>query len=118
MPEGIFNITQEEEDNEFDDKEIFGEEENEITDDHSLPGTREQRIFDRKWGMLKKHLFNVEEDPEERKDLVESHPEVLEKLRRRAREYLGSFVKRDYPDPSQRGNPHHFANVWSPGWCD
>ena len=74
-------------------------------------------MFDQKWPKLKKLLFNVVEDPEERTDLFKSNPEIVEKLRLRVRELLGCFVKRDYPDQSKRGNPKNFHNVWSPGWC-
>ena len=57
-------------------------------------------------------------DPEERTDLVDSEPEVLERLRQWARQQLESFVPRDYPDPDpHHGSPKHFNNVWSPGWC-
>lgn len=116
--EEIFNIKSEDEDNEFDDdNEDMGEENDAGEYDQNLNDNPRQRMFDRRWPKLKKHLFNVVEDPEERTDLFDSNPEIVEKLRLRVRELLGSFVERDYPDPSKKGKPKNFRNVWSPGWC-
>jgi len=118
--ERIFNITSKDENNEFDDETIADWIADDNYDEESnvdLNDTPTQRLFERRWPKLKKHLFNVVEDPEERNDLFDSHPEVVEKLRLRVRELLASFVERDYPDPSPKGRPKHFKNVWSPGWC-
>jgi len=116
--EEIFNVKSEDEDNEFDEEyEDMMDEIIEEDLDESTKGTPRQKMFDRRWPKLKKHLFNVVEDPQERSDLFESKPEIVERLRLRARELLGSFVERDYPDPSKMGKPKNFNNVWSPGWC-
>ena len=114
--EEIFDIRSEDEDNEFDD-EYEDMLEDIVNEDNDANGTPIQRLFDRRWPKLKKHLFNVVEDPEERTDLQESRPDLMEELRLRVREYLGSFVARDYPDTDKRGNPRNFGGVWSPGWC-
>ena len=74
-------------------------------------------VFNSAWPKLKKHLFNVRLDPEERNDLVLSRPDVLEQLREKVVELLKTFVARDYPAPSNKGRPNRFNNVWSPGWC-
>ena len=76
-----------------------------------------QYVFDKRWPKLKKHVFNIIEDPEERRDLKEEHPEILEKLRTKAREFYGSFIPRDYPEFSKKGNPKLYDGVWSSGWC-
>ena len=116
--EEIFNIKSEDEDNEFDDDDEDTRDENDAGEyDQNSNDNPRQRMFDQKWPKLKKLLFNVVEDPEERTDLFESNPEIVEKLRLRVRELLGSFVERDYPDQSKRGRPKNFHNVWSPGWC-
>ena len=73
--------------------------------------------FNSAWPKLKKHLFNVRLDPEERNDLVLSRPDIMEQLREKVVELLKTFVSRDYPAPSNKGRPNHFNNVWSPGWC-
>merc|ERR1712032_112261 len=74
-------------------------------------------VFNSAWPKLKKHLFNVRLDPEERNDLAVSRPDVLEQLREKVVELLRTFVARDYPAPSNKGRPNRFNNVWSPGWC-
>merc|ERR1712110_865929 len=56
-----------------------------------------QVLFNRRWPILKKHLFNIADDPEERNDLQEELPDVLEEMRLKALERYGSFVERDYP---------------------
>ena len=76
-----------------------------------------QKIFDTKWPKLFKHLFNVAVDPEERIDLKRNKPQILKKLRKRAREHFSTIVKDDYPEFSEKGKPEHFNNIWSPGWC-
>ena len=76
-----------------------------------------QYIFDKQWQNLQKYLFNVEEDPEEKKDLTKKQPKILEKLRQKTREFYGSFIPRDYPSLSQKGNPKNFDGIWSSGWC-
>jgi len=115
-PEKIFGIRSEDEDNEFDDEYEDIEEDvtNEVSDEN---GTPIQRLFDRKWPKLKKHLFNVVDDPEERTDLQDSRPDLVDQMRLKVREYLGSFVARDYPDFDKKGSPKNFRGVWSPGWC-
>ena len=74
-------------------------------------------VFTAQWPKLKKHLFNVRLDPEERNDLVLSRPDLVEQLRDEVVKLLRTFVERDYPAPSNKGRPSHFNNVWSPGWC-
>ena len=76
-----------------------------------------QYIFDKQWQNLQKNLFNVEEDPEEKKDLTKKLPKILEKLRQKTREFYGSFTPRDYPSLSQKGDPKNFDGIWSSGWC-
>merc|ERR1719264_1306170 len=73
--------------------------------------------FNSAWPKLKKHLFNVRLDPEERNDLALSRPDIMEQLREKVVELLKTFVSRDYPAPSNKVRPNHFNNVWSPGWC-
>ena len=76
-----------------------------------------QYIFDKQWQNLQKYLFNVEEDPEEKKDLTKKLPKILEELRQKTKEFYGSFTPRDYPSLSQKGDPKNFDGIWSSGWC-
>ena len=108
--ENIFGITAKEEEEE--DEEEYSEEEEVFEFQKNY-----QKMFDKKWPELQKHLFNVVEDPEERVDLQESHPEILERLRSRVRELYGSFIASDFPAVDHRGSPKHFHGVWSTGWC-
>jgi len=111
ISEMIFNITAEEEqDNDDDDDDALQEYLYVKDNDY-------QSIFDRKWPSLKKHLFNVVHDPEERNDLQTSHPDILEEMRQKAKEFYASFVQRDYPEKSEKGNPKYFDNIWASGWC-
>ena len=73
--------------------------------------------FNREWPTLKKHLFNVRTDPDEKFDLMVTKPEVVEQLRKRLLQLLETFVPRDYPTPSSKGKPSNHNNVWSTGWC-
>ena len=57
------------------------------------------------------------DDPEERTDLQDSRPDLVDQLRLKVREYLGSLVARDFPDFDMKGNPKNFYGIWSPGWC-
>ena len=110
--ENIFKITMADE-NDEDDEDEEDQEDNEILDAEN----DYQKLFDKKWPSYQKHLFNIDEDPEERLDLQESQPQILEELRRRVRQLYGSFVPADFPAVDHRGSPKHFQGVWSPGWC-
>ena len=89
-----------------------------IRQNKNISNTNEyQYIFDKQWQNLQKNLFNVEEDPEEKKDLTKKLPKVLEELRQKTREFYGSFIPRDYPSLSQKGDPKNFDGIWSSGWC-
>ena len=85
--------------------------------DYDISSNKYQIIFDLRWPNLKKHLFNIPADPEERVDLKDEQPQLVEDMRLIVRDMYASFVERDYPDKSKRGSPRHFNNIWSPGWC-
>ena len=89
-----------------------------IRQNNNITNTNEpQYIFDKQWQNLQKYLFNVEEDPEEKKDLTKKLPKILEELRQKTREFYGSFTPRDYPSLSQKGDPKNFDGIWSSGQC-
>ena len=57
---------------------------------------KHQVLFDKQWPHLTKYLFNIDEDPEEKENLAQKMPGVLEKLRLKARKLYSSFVPRDF----------------------
>ena len=95
----------------------------EMDEDHQniplkkLKGLSFKEIFEKQWPEMRKLLFNVIDDPEERNDLQELEPEVMEEMGKVVSELYESFVERDYPKFSKRGLPKHFNNTWSHGWC-
>ena len=102
----IFFFTSEQE-VEFDDEEIY----------ENTKNTDAQKTFEKIWPELKKHLFNVAIDPEERINLKKVKPEMLKRLRQKAHELFSIIFNEDFPDPVQHGKPKFFNNIWSPGWC-
>nr|XP_053641745.1 arylsulfatase B-like [Cherax quadricarinatus] len=62
-------------------------------------------------------LYNVEEDPEERVDLVSVHMEVVEELLQYLLEELPRYVPAHILPEVPEANPDNFDGVWSPGWC-
>ena len=116
--QGLFGVTPSDENDDDDDADIERSMlHNMRTQQHLNQSEAFQRIFDRRWPHLKKHLFNIVDDPEERNDLKDEQPELLERMRLKAREFYGSMVERDYPPFSKKSNPRNFGGVWSPGWC-
>ena len=68
------------------------------------------------WGQ--KVLFNLREDPEERVDISEANPEVVEMLQARAEEHFLHLQPQFTPEDKQEGNPARWGGYWGPGWCD
>ena len=95
----------------------FMSEDEELEYEEIYENTNAQVTFEKRWPELKKHLFNVAVDPEERIDLKKVKPEMLERLRQKAYELFSTIVNEDFPDPVQNGKPKFFNNIWSPGWC-
>ncbi|KAK8730859.1 hypothetical protein OTU49_007659, partial [Cherax quadricarinatus] len=62
-------------------------------------------------------LYNVEEDPEERVDLVSVHVDVVEELLQYLLEELQRYVPADIFPEVPEASPDNFDGVWSPGWC-
>jgi len=63
-------------------------------------------------------LFNLVDDPTERKNLIEFEPDIAEDLRIALNEHIASVDPNDlYPDQEPAGDPENFGGVWSDGWC-
>jgi len=62
-------------------------------------------------------LFNLALDPEERQNLAEVEPEVLEVLRLRLAELEEGMSEVTYPPKTEAADPGNFGGVWSAGWC-
>ncbi|KAL8592585.1 hypothetical protein ACOMHN_026515 [Nucella lapillus] len=62
-------------------------------------------------------LFNLEEDPAERHDILHSHPDVFRQMNARLQEYRRTLKPTQNLPPSGGSNPRHFGGNWSPGWC-
>ncbi|XP_046584420.1 arylsulfatase B-like isoform X1 [Haliotis rubra] len=62
-------------------------------------------------------LFNLKDDPYERKNLINRRHGIEEKLKKKLEEYHKDMVPANFPDDSDEADPELFDGVWSPGWC-
>ncbi|KAF0299907.1 Arylsulfatase B [Amphibalanus amphitrite] len=62
------------------------------------------------------HLFNITADPEERQDLAEQLPDVLQRMQDRVRELLVDVVPGYYPPQVDEGYPSD--GLFQTGWCE
>ena len=59
-------------------------------------------------------LFDILADPEERLDLSESHPDVVQELLDRLWFYNSTAVPCRFPPPDDRASPRYHGGVWGP----
>ncbi|XP_006817206.1 arylsulfatase B-like [Saccoglossus kowalevskii] len=62
------------------------------------------------------YLFNIRDDPEERNNIADLYPEIVQALRTRLDEYREGLVPPIDDTPDLAGLPSNFDGVWSPGW--
>ncbi|XP_006819265.2 arylsulfatase B-like [Saccoglossus kowalevskii] len=62
-------------------------------------------------------LFNIKDDPEERNDIAELYPEIVQELSNRLDEYREDLVPPVNLVFDPAGDAANFGGVWSPGWC-
>ena len=62
-------------------------------------------------------LFNVTDDPNERKDLSASNPDVVAMLKKRIEVYNSTHIEQMSPPIDPRSDPSKFGGVWTP-WLD
>lgn len=87
---------------------------------HSLPSAAQQRQgLEKRRNMLGKSvwLFNITDDPYERSDLAEAHPEIVKHLLRRLADYNQTAVLAKNPPDDHLADPELHGGVWSP-WLD
>lgn len=63
------------------------------------------------------YLFNLKADPTEHYNLADVYPDLVATMKQRLIEYRKTMVPADNPPNDPHGDPAHFNNVWSPGWC-
>ena len=73
----------------------------------SLTGVEEEQVL----------LFDLSQDPNEKYDLSEKYPKTVLKLKDLLSKYRRTMIPPDVKDRVERGNPSHFDNNWSTGWC-
>lgn len=62
-------------------------------------------------------LFNLDRDPLEKKNILDSHQDVFLQMKARLDQYRESLVPANLPGYTKESAPSNFNNVWSPGWC-
>lgn len=62
-------------------------------------------------------LYNITSDPEERVDLSEDHPDVVETMLKKLAKFDASMIPPNVKDQVDSGNPKHFNGVYTTGWC-
>ena len=62
-------------------------------------------------------LFDLSQDPNEQLDLSKKYPNIVMKLKNVLSKYHSSMIPPDVKDKVAKGNPSHFGNIWSTGWC-
>merc|ERR1712018_269293 len=77
-----FNITSEDEDNEFDYEPLARSDEE----------MKQEKMFNK----LDFAMYNIIDDPEERNDLKHQFPDIYQQLRKRTLEHLGNIVPEDF----------------------
>ena len=63
-------------------------------------------------------LYNLKNDPEERQDLSDLKPDLLEKIKAQVFEHFYELYPRDFPEESTAGDPKNWGGYFGPGWCD
>ena len=62
-------------------------------------------------------LFNIANDPNERNELSQSHPDIVQQLKERIEFYNSTHIVQMDPPIDPRSNPANFGGVWTP-WLD
>lgn len=57
------------------------------------------------------------DDPEERRDLSNKFPFIVDKLEQRLREYKKELKPTRRSAKLRKAHPKHYGGYWFPGWC-
>ena len=63
------------------------------------------------------YLFDLKEDPNESTDIAEDNLDIVEGMCQRYEEYKSTMSPLDSASEIVEGNPIHFDEAWSSGWC-
>ena len=104
-----YNISAEDEDSEFDPYERSRK--------RKKSKNKKNLTIEEQFDILDIAMYNVVEDPSEKKDMKFGLPEIFGLLRSRAIFHLRNVVPADFPPPDLSGHPSNFQGYFSPGWC-
>ena len=62
-------------------------------------------------------LYNLKEDPYEKRDISKKYPKTAKRLSSLLDEYRASMKTPNIADDDPRGSPGNYEGVWSSGWC-
>lgn len=63
------------------------------------------------------YLFNLKDDPEERNNIYDAHPDIVKNLQARLDAHMAQYVPPNFPLPSPEADPARHGGIWTPGWC-
>ena len=59
-------------------------------------------------------LFNIEDDPNERKNVADQNPEIVKQLKERIEFYNSTHIEQLNPPLDPKSDPAHYGGVWTP----
>ena len=62
-------------------------------------------------------LFNIKEDPNEKNNVAEQHPDIVKQLRERIEYYNSTHIVQLDPPLDPKSKPSNFNGIWTP-WLD
>ena len=101
-----FNISADDEDREFADEIVL-----------SRADLENHQILEKRFNKLDFGMYNIIDDPYEKKDLKHDLPDIFNDLKRKTLEHLKNVVPADWPLQDFSGHPRNFDGYFSPGWC-
>ncbi|XP_059143573.1 arylsulfatase B-like [Physella acuta] len=63
------------------------------------------------------YLFNLKDDPAERTNIYDDHPDIVQQLEDRLNYHKQHYIPPNFPPGSPAANPAHYGGAWTPGWC-
>ncbi|XP_061181266.1 arylsulfatase I-like [Saccostrea echinata] len=70
-----------------------------------------------KWIFPKYLLYNIKDDPSERKNIAGYKPMLVLKMKKRLERYQRKAVPQQTKKKDPRADPKRYNGVWTPGWC-